>query len=69
MTAFTGFVQTAHQFYIVRFLLGVAEASFLPGMIVYLTHWFRFSSRMAELAGCAQEVLDFEQVGLRIKTN
>jgi hypothetical protein len=27
------------------------------------------TSRMAELAGCAQEVLDFEEVGLSIKTN
>lgn len=50
VTAFTGFVQTAHQFYIVRFLLGVAEASFLPGMIVYLTHWFRLSDRAKALA-------------------
>jgi MFS family permease len=36
----TGFVRSAGQFYAVRFLLGVAEASFLPGMIVYLTHGF-----------------------------
>ncbi len=36
----TGFVHTAGQFYAIRFLLGVAEASFFPGMIVYLTHWF-----------------------------
>lgn len=36
-----GFVQTANQLYVLRFLLGVAEAGFFPGIIVYLTHWFR----------------------------
>ena len=33
------FVRTPVSFYLVRFLLGVAEAGFLPGMIFYLTHW------------------------------
>ena len=28
------------QFWGVRFLLGLAEAGFYPGVIVYLTHWF-----------------------------
>jgi MFS transporter, ACS family, tartrate transporter len=36
----TGFVQTVHQLYIVRFLLGLAEAGFFPGMALYLTYWF-----------------------------
>lgn len=36
-----GFVQNASQLYVLRFLLGVAEAGFFPGIIVYLTHWFR----------------------------
>ncbi|MGB2665068.1 MAG: MFS transporter [Candidatus Acidiferrum sp.] len=40
ITVFVGFVHTAHQFYLVRFLLGAAEAGFFPGVIVYLTHWF-----------------------------
>jgi ACS family tartrate transporter-like MFS transporter len=40
MAALTAFVTTPMQFYIVRFLLGVAEAGFFPGVIVYLTHWF-----------------------------
>lgn len=30
----------AFQFYSVRFLLGVAEAGFFPGVLVYMTHWF-----------------------------
>jgi ACS family tartrate transporter-like MFS transporter len=36
-----GFVQDATQLYVLRFLLGVAEAGFFPGIIVYLTYWFR----------------------------
>jgi ACS family tartrate transporter-like MFS transporter len=36
-----GFVQNDIQLYIVRFLLGVAEAGFFPGIIVYLGFWFR----------------------------
>jgi ACS family tartrate transporter-like MFS transporter len=34
------FIATPFQFYGLRFLLGVAEAGFFPGMLVYLTHWF-----------------------------
>jgi len=33
-------VQTPVQFYLARFLLGLAEAGFFPGLIVYFTHWF-----------------------------
>ncbi len=34
------FVRTPFQFYAVRFLLGVAEAGFFPGVVFYLTEWF-----------------------------
>ncbi|MCA1595409.1 MAG: MFS transporter, partial [Chloroflexi bacterium] len=34
------FVHTAFSFYALRFLLGLAEAGFFPGMILYLTYWF-----------------------------
>jgi len=37
----TGFVHTVHQLYIVRFLLGLAEAGYFPGILLYLTYWFR----------------------------
>ena len=37
----TGFVHSAHQLYLIRFLLGVAEAGFFPGIVLYLTYWFR----------------------------
>src|SRR5262249_49325400 len=33
-------VRTPEQFYVARFLLGLAEAGFFPGVIVYFTHWF-----------------------------
>jgi D-galactonate transporter len=36
----TALVHSAWQFYAMRFLLGVAEAGFFPGMILYLTYWF-----------------------------
>jgi ACS family tartrate transporter-like MFS transporter len=50
VTALTGFVHTAGQFYAARFLLGVAESSFFPAMIVYLTHWFRLQERGRAIA-------------------
>ena len=39
------FAHTPTAFYAVRFLLGVAEAGFFPGVIYYLTHWFPQSAR------------------------
>jgi ACS family tartrate transporter-like MFS transporter len=36
----TGIVRTVVHLYIARFLLGVAEAGFFPGIILYLTYWF-----------------------------
>jgi MFS family permease len=33
-------VSTPLEFYVVRFFLGVAEAGFFPGMVLYLTYWF-----------------------------
>jgi len=38
------------QFYAVRFLLGLAEAGFFPGVVVYLTHWFPGRDRAKALA-------------------
>jgi ACS family tartrate transporter-like MFS transporter len=37
----TGFVHNVHQLYVVRFLLGLAEAGYYPGVVLYLTYWFR----------------------------
>ena len=50
VTILTGFVHTTGQFYAARFCLGIAESSFFPGMIVYLTHWFRLRERSRAIA-------------------
>ena len=34
------FVETPMSFYLLRFLIGIAEAGFFPGIIFYLTTWF-----------------------------
>jgi ACS family tartrate transporter-like MFS transporter len=44
------FVRTSTQFYWARFLLGAAEAGFFPGIIVYLSHWFRYQDRAKAVA-------------------
>jgi ACS family tartrate transporter-like MFS transporter len=38
-------IQTETSFFLLRFLLGVAEAGFFPGMILYLTYWFPAARR------------------------
>lgn len=40
VAAMTAFVKVPWHFYTVRFFLGLAEAGFFPGVIVYITHWF-----------------------------
>src|SRR5499427_7809982 len=50
VTILTGFVHSASQFYAARFFLGLAEASFFPGMLVYLTHWFCLGDRCRAIA-------------------
>src|SRR5580700_1117536 len=41
VAAITAFAQTAFHLYVARFLLGVAEAGYFPGIMLYLTYWFR----------------------------
>jgi ACS family tartrate transporter-like MFS transporter len=41
----TAFIQGEMSFYVVRMLLGVAEAGFFPGIILYLTYWFPRAQR------------------------
>jgi D-galactonate transporter len=43
-------VRTPHMFYFLRFLLGVAEAGFYPGIILYLTRWYPSHRRAAVIA-------------------
>lgn len=40
-----GFLRPETQFYALRLLLGIAEAGFFPGVIVYLSHWYRPEDR------------------------
>jgi MFS transporter, ACS family, tartrate transporter len=44
------FVRTPEQFYVLRFLLGVAEAGFFPGIIFYLSEWFPAAHRARVLS-------------------
>ncbi len=46
-----GFVRTPNEFYFARLLLGIAEAGFFPGVIVYLSHWFVERDRARAMAG------------------
>ena len=39
------FVTSPAMFYVLRFLLGIAEAGFFPGIILYLTYWYPASRR------------------------
>jgi ACS family tartrate transporter-like MFS transporter len=54
----TGFVQSVPQLYGARFLLGLAEAGFFPGIVLYLTYWFprREQARAIALFMTAQPI-------------
>ncbi len=43
-------VRSAGSFYTLRFLLGIAEAGFVPGMLLYLTFWFPSHQRAKAVA-------------------
>jgi ACS family tartrate transporter-like MFS transporter len=73
------FVQGETSLFVIRFLLGAAEAGFFPGMILYLTYWFPASTR-AKITGAflvaiplssvlgapvSSAILDLEGFGLR----
>ncbi|WP_286937178.1 MFS transporter [Achromobacter sp. UBA4530] len=50
ISACFAFVETPTQFYVLRFLLGAAEAGFYPGVILYLTYWFPANKRAKMVA-------------------
>src|SRR5213593_2238113 len=50
MSAAFMFVNTPATFYVMRFLLGVAEAGFYPGVILYMTYWFPAKRRAKIIA-------------------
>jgi MFS family permease len=50
ISASMAFVQGETSFYVIRFLLGVAEAGFFPGIILYLSYWYTSAER-AQMVG------------------
>jgi MFS transporter, ACS family, tartrate transporter len=50
ISASFAFVQGEWSFYVLRFLLGAAEAGFFPGVIYYLTKWFPLAHRSRTVA-------------------
>jgi MFS transporter, ACS family, tartrate transporter len=50
ISTLTGVVQNLPQLYLARFLLGFAEAGYFPGIILYLTYWFRQREQAQVLA-------------------
>lgn len=56
LSALTMFVTTPMQFYVLRFLLGLSEAGFLPGVLLYLTYWFPSARRGRIIALCMMAV-------------
>lgn len=50
-SALTAFVTGPTSFYVARFLVGVAEAGFLPGIVLYFTYWFPARYRGRVFAG------------------
>ena len=50
LSALFMFVETPTGFYVLRFLLGLAEAGFYPGVILYLTYWYPAQRRAKIIA-------------------
>jgi len=50
VASLTGLVQSAHQLYAARIVLGFAEAGYYPGIVLYLTYWFRQREQARMLA-------------------
>src|SRR4030081_3207190 len=56
ISALMALVSGVWSFYSLRFLLGVAEAGFFPGIILYLTYWYPAEYRARFLAAFASAV-------------
>ncbi len=66
LAALTGLIDTAGEFYWVRFFLGIAQAGFFPGIIVYLTHWFRYQDRAKAVAMFMMAIPTSNMVGAAV---
>jgi ACS family tartrate transporter-like MFS transporter len=50
LATLNGFVHSVHQLYAARFFLGLAEAGYFPGIVLYLTYWFPQRERAQAIA-------------------
>src|SRR5580704_13488737 len=66
VSACTLLVRTPAAFYGVRFLLGLAEAGFFPGIILYLTYWYPARQDGRDVYGCHTVVRHPRRPPLRI---
>jgi len=69
LSAGMAFIRTPSSFYALRFLLGVAEAGFFPGMILHLTHWFPSQQRTRTLAAFLVALRLASVIGAPISTS
>nr|ART37074.1 D390 [uncultured bacterium] len=56
VSALMAYVSSPTQFYAMRFVLGVAESGLYPGLILYLTYWFRAADRATAIGQFALAV-------------
>jgi len=62
-------VRTPWQFFLARFLLGLAEARFFPGVIVYFTHWFPRADRARPMAALVLGIPVSLALGARVSAH
>ncbi len=67
VSGLTAFVSTPIQFYVVRFFLGVAEASFFPGIIYYLGTWCRREDQAKAVAFLCDVRTDLQCFGAQFR--
>src|ERR1700692_3005796 len=51
VAACMAFTSSTWSFYVLRFALGLAEAGFMPGVVLYFTYWFPARYRARAIAG------------------
>ncbi|HXC27250.1 MAG TPA: MFS transporter, partial [Stellaceae bacterium] len=65
----TAFVVGPYSFYLVRFLLGVAEAGSFPGMVLFFTYWFPAVHRGRIIAGFMTAIPISIAIGAPVSTS
>jgi len=68
VSACFAFVEGPVTFFTLRFLLGLAEAGFVPGMIVYFTYWFPPHHRARVVAGFLAAIPAAIAIGAPVST-